>query len=465
MIRMLLPALLTLLLSACASMSAPAPGSNRIAIENVTVIDAVSGARPAQRVVIEDDRIVSVAAMSAPSPAAGTVVDGTGRYLIPGLWDMHVHFIYDEALTAAMPSLFLDHGITSVRDTGGNFARMTALRRELEASGQPAPRIFLAGPLLDGERVVYDGGDPGRPPLGVANAGTRIARARVQSLKAGGADFIKIYELVQPDVFEALVDEARALELPIAAHVPLMLVADDAGPKVDSMEHLRNIELACARNWRELWAARTARISAFEGRGYDLRSELHSAQRIPAIRAFDPDRCDDVLATLTRTIQVPTLRLNSVAVVRPFERRRWQQAAMALPPEVQSAWATRAAAMSARADSVDPTFTQWSFRLTGLMHAAGVPIGAGTDTPIGLGIPGESLHAELELLVRSGLSERDALFAATVQPARFLGIESQTGQIRAGMWADLVLLEADPLADISATRRIYRVMSKGRWVR
>lgn len=452
---------LSLVSAACASL----PANDRIAIEHVTVIDAVAGARQDQRVVIQGERIVSVGPMTMPAPPAGRTVDGTGRFLIPGLWDMHVHFIYDEALTDAMPALFLDHGITSVRDTGGDFARMTALRRSIEASGRPAPRIFLSGPLLDGQHVVYDGGDPGRPPLGVANADARIARARVAALKAGGADFIKIYELVSLDVFNALVEEARRLELPIAAHVPLALTADTAGPRVDSMEHLRNVELACAGNWRDLLAARQARMASFVGRGHDLRSELHRTQRVPAIHAFDQARCNDVMAALKGTIQVPTLRLNTVAVVRPFERERWQDALADLPAEVQASWNARAARMSARASDVDPTFSDWSFRLTGMMARAGVPIGAGTDTPIGLGIPGESLHAELELLVRSGLSPRDALQAATVQPARFLGLEADTGQVRPGMWADLVLLDANPLADITATRRIVRVMSRGEWVR
>lgn len=454
-----LPALF--LLSACLL---PGPVAAAIAIERVTVVDAVAGARPDHRVVVDGDRIVAVAPMSDPAPPVDRVVDGGGGVLVPGLWDMHVHFLYDERLTEAMPGLFLRHGITSVRDTGGNLRRLVALRERLRSRPGPAPRVFLSGPLLDGANPVYDGGDPGRPPLGTAVPDPATAERKVAELHAAGADFIKIYELVTRDVFDALVAAARARDLPIAAHVPLTLVADDAGPRVDSMEHLRNVELACAADWAALHAQRVARIAAFRGRGYDLRSSLHADQRVPAIRAYDADRCAQVLRSLRGTIQVPTLRLNTVAVERPFERGRWGEALAALPAPVRMDWLDRAQRMSARGDAVDPTFTEWSFRLVGLMHAADVPIGAGTDTPIGLGIPGESLHTELEWLVRAGLDPRDALYAATVQPARFLGLERELGRIAPGMRADLLLLDRNPLEDITATREIRRVMSRGAFV-
>ncbi|MEZ5561324.1 MAG: hypothetical protein R3E86_22635, partial [Pseudomonadales bacterium] len=186
-------------LAACSD--APAPSSTAIVIDNVTVIDAVAGARPGQRVVIDGDRILSVGPMTEPRPAASEVRDGGGRYLIPGLWDMHVHFLYEPALTGGMADQFLRYGVTSVRDTGGDLAQMVALRAGLEAraaapDGRPVPRLFFAGPLLDGRFVVYDGADPDQPPLGTAVPDVAAARATVQRLRAAGADFIKVYELV-----------------------------------------------------------------------------------------------------------------------------------------------------------------------------------------------------------------------------------------------------------------------------
>ena len=266
-------------------------------------------------------------------------------------------------------------------------------------------------------------------------------------------------------MYTFLINEARNAGLPIASHVPLMMTADVAGPQADSMEHLRNLELACAANWEVLLAERQQRITGFEeGRGYDLRWSLHSLQRLPAIAAYDETRCDQVLASLTNTIQVPTLRLNTVATTLPFEHPDWERALAELPADIQQNWREAAARMSAEAPVADHTFAEWSQFLISRLKENGVPIGAGTDTPIGLGIPGWSLHTELELLVESGLTPLEALHAATVQAADFLGLEKEVGRIQAGMRADMVLLEADPLSDIGNTRRINAVMVAGEWV-
>ena len=124
--------------------------TNATAITNVTVIDAVNGVRKNQTVVFDGDNIVSVQTAGPPANTAESI-DGTGRYLIPGLWDFHVHLTYDERLTAAMPRLFLSYGITSVRDTGGLMHEILPVVENMRAAGEVAPRVFFAGPLLDGE--------------------------------------------------------------------------------------------------------------------------------------------------------------------------------------------------------------------------------------------------------------------------------------------------------------------------
>lgn len=463
-----------LVLLACApdswtdeSAEAAARESADLAIERVTVIDALSPPRPDHRVVVRGDRIVWVGPTDDPgAPPARRAIDGRGRFLIPGLWDAHVHFVYDEALTDAMPDLFLDHGITSVRDTGGDLATLTALREGWRRSGRATPRIFLAGPLLDGAPHVYDGATAEQPPLGVPVATPEAARARIAVAKAAGADFVKVYELVRPEVFDALVEAARAAGLPIASHVPLSMLADVAGPRVDSMEHLRNVELACAADADARLAARRARLAAWTGaRGHPLRKALHDEQRHPAIAAFDGPRCERVLEALRGTLQVPTLRLNAFNRARPYRAARWQAAFEGLPIDVASRWREDVADFRSREDRFDLRFSDWSLRLVGLMRDAGVPIGAGTDTPIRLAIPGESLHRELALLVEAGLTPREALAAATIEPARFFGLEDEMGRIAPDHRADLVLLAADPLASIDHTRSIEGVLAAGRWVR
>jgi hypothetical protein len=435
--------------------------SGVLAIENVTVVDAVEGARPGQTVVVQGERITAVGS-DTEVPRGARVVDGTGRYLIPGLWDMHVHLTYDEALVEAMPRLFLSYGVTSVRDTGGLLDELLPVVAAMRAPDAVAPRVFFSGPLLDGRFVVYDG--DGRPEIGTANASPDAARANVASLAAAGVDFIKVYEMVTPEVFDALVEAGNAHGLPIAMHVPLSLQAGQTAARVRSMEHLRNIEMDCAANAAELLSTRREILEGHtEGHGADLRSRLHSLQRLPAVAAYDAARCEEVLATMRNTIQVPTLRLNALSVQGPFDRPDWPDALDRLPAEVGDEWRAATERRLASPAGGNTTFGEWSLALIGWMHERGIPIGAGTDTPISFAAPGHSLHDELDMLVRAGLSPREALRSATVRPAEFFGLEGEMGQVAEGHGADLVLLGANPLDDIANTRTIEGVMSRGRW--
>lgn len=437
----------------------PAPAA--LVIENVTVVDAVDGARENLTVVVEGDRISSVGP-AAEIPAAAVVVDGTGRFLIPGLWDMHVHLTYDDALVEAMPRLFLGWGVTSVRDTGGLLHELLPVVEAMRADGAVAPRVFFSGPLLDGEFVVYDGN--GRPEIGTANPSPEAARANVASLAEAGVDFIKIYEMVTPEVFDALVEAGREHGLPIAMHVPLSLRARQVASRVNSMEHLRNVEMDCAEDAARLLAERRIILDAHEGgEGAALRSRLHGLQRLTAIGAYDEAGCQEVLDTMSETIQVPTLRLNAFGLHPSFRREGWMEALEHAPDDVAEAWGATTRERLADPRTGDPTFGEWSLRLVGWMHERGIPIGAGTDTPINFALPGFSLHEELEMLVRAGLSPREALRSATVRPAAFFGLDGEMGRVQPGYRADLVLLSANPLEDIGHARDIEGVVSKGRY--
>jgi len=446
-------------LAACGPEAPPAD----LAIQNVTVIDAVNGVREGQTVVVDDGRITAVTADGDAIEAVETV-DGTGRYLIPGLWDFHVHLTYDERFTEAMPGLFLNHGITSIRDTGGPLEQVLSAVEAIRAEGATAPRVFFAGPLLDGEYVVYDGET--RPLLGIANPDVETARANVARLAEAGVDFLKIYEMVSPEVFAALVEEARAHGLPMDGHVPLAMRARDVGPHVQSLEHLRNIELDCATAPEALVAERQRLLANPEGiPGATLRSQLHSLQRLPAVAAYDEQNCGAVMDAMSNTIQVPTLRLNALGLQSPFGRSDWDAVLDKLPADVATEWrATTEASRQGAAPMRDNTFGEWSLHLVELMHEAGVPVGAGTDTPIAFAAPGYSLHSELEMLVRAGLSPMEALEAATVRPAEFFGLSGEMGTIEEGRLADLVLLTGNPLEAISNTRTVEAVVSKGEFL-
>ncbi len=437
------------------------PEPTGTAITNVTVIDAVNGVREKQTVVFDGDQITAVDSTNAAAQYADTI-DGSGKYLIPGLWDAHVHLSYDDRFSDVMPALFLSYGITSVRDTGGLMHKMLPVVEKMRAEGVVAPRVFFAGPLLDGNFVVYDG--VSRPEIGVRNAMPDDARQTIRDMQEQGVDFIKIYEMVGPDTFEAMVETARELGLPIDSHVPLSMRAGTAGPPVDSIEHLRNIELDCASNAPELHETRLELLKNPEGlSGYELRSSLHSLQRLPAIANYDEERCDEVIASLTSTLQVPTLRLGALNLDPPFLKDDWEEALSRIPAEVREEWSNEAAEMADSPVEDFTSFGEWAVFLVERMHAHGVPIGAGTDTPIFISVPGFSLHSELEYLVSAGLSPLEAIRSATVRPAEFFSLEDQMGTIDVGKKADLVLLDANPLENISNTRRIAAVVTKGNY--
>ena len=446
------------LLSGCSN---DTPKPIDLAIANVTLVDAVNPVRANQTVLIDQGRIVDIISGDLASEVvAREQIDGSGRYLIPGLWDFHVHFTFDERFTDAMAGLFLYYGVTQVRDTGALLEDLLPVVETLRNAGPRAPSIWYAGPLLDGKDVVYDGMN--FPGLGIANPTPEAARANIAEIHAAGASFLKIYEMVSPEVFAAIVDEARSRKLPLDAHVPLSMRARDVAPNVQSLEHLRNYEMDCV-NDPEIWlvARQQELANPVNEPGNVLRSRLHTLQRLPAITSEDPEVCAETTQALKATITVPTLRMNSMDLIVPFERADFDQAMDLIPDSVSQDWRAARAALAESVDPVDTTFAEWSLRRTGELHAAGVPIAAGTDTPIGWSIPGYSLHTELEQYVLVGMTPLEALYSATVRPASFFGLENEMGQIEAGFMANAVLLSANPVEDITHTRTIEGVINQG----
>ena len=432
-----------------------------IAIEHVTLIDAINPTRENQTVLIDDGRIVAIVNSDTKGRvSAQTTVDGSGQILIPGLWDFHVHFTFDTRFTDAMAGLFLYHGVTNVRDTGGLLEDLLPVVDTLQRSGANAPSIWYSGPLLDGADVVYDGVN--FPGLGIANPTPEAARANIAEIHAAGASFLKIYEMVSPEVFAAIVDEARLRNLPIDGHVPLSMRARDVAPQVQSLEHLRNYEMDCVSE-PEIWlAARQQQLANTANEpGNVLRTRLHELQRLTAISNEDPEVCAEMTEALKATVSVPTLRMNSMDLHIPFMREDFDQAMQMIPPSVQQEWEAAHTALLASEEPVDTTFAEWSLRRTGELHAAGVPIAAGTDTPIGWSIPGYSLHTELEQYVQVGMTPLEALHSATVAPAEYFGLEDEMGQLQVGFIADAVLLTGNPLENIIDTRRVQAVINRG----
>jgi len=442
-----------------------------LVIDDVTVIDAEGGVRPGRSLLLEDGRIAALwpADDSAKAPAIGagvTRLDGRDQFLIPGLWDAHVHVTFlPEVDYRVFFDLALRHGITALRDTGG---RLDDLAPARAAAGTPdTPDLFVAGPLIDGEPPVYDGSGRFLPAIGIGHGDGDAVTARVDALAAAGVDFLKGYEMLSREQLAALVAAADRHGLKVAAHVPLAMSAGEAAlTGIDDMQHLRNLELACARDHSALLKERRALLEdAAEIAGSDLRQRIHERQRPVALAQQDDATCRFVVAALASAgvHQTPTLTMVTFRSLRLYADPAWRQGFDLLPAAAAAGWHRDAAALSEqplRAGAAP--LAAWARKMVARLHEAGVPMLAGTDSPLGFLTPGLSLHKELELLVDAGLPPLDALRAATVAPAAFLGVDDEVGTIAAGKRANLVLLREDPLADIRHTRSIMAVVKDDR---
>ena len=427
-----------------------------IYIVHVTVIDTVTGRElPDRTVVVSGDHIANVIAGQKAVPRSDAkIVDGKGRYLIPGLWDMHVHAVFAERIDSMFP-MFVANGVLGIRDMGTSMslAEIGQLRKDIQSGARVGPRIVAAGPILDGRPK------PLRPNF-LAITTPEAGRAEVDTLKSGGADLVKIYSWLTKDTFLAIADEARKQNIPFGGHVPFStsaLEASDAG--MHSMEHLWGIFLACSSREDEL---RAEMLRAGPNLGGLDRWRLEGYE---AADSYDPAKCAGTFAHFlkNRTWQVPTLtslRAHAQgfdAQVTTDPRLRY------IPPSFQQRWSEEAKSLENLLPTIAKFYPQ-EFRILSDLHHAGIPVLAGTDEAWyqAYTYAGFSLHEELTLLVRAGFTPAEALQSATIDPARFLGREKELGSVEKGKLADLVLLSADPLQNISDTQKIDAVIVNGR---
>lgn len=343
---------------------------------------------------------------------------------------------------------------------------MKPYREAADADPKGNPRLKLAGPLLDGHPRVYDGSSTFRPDLSLGVKTPQQARNQVNKLAAQGADLIKAYEMLQPEVLEAVIKAAADRGLPVTGHVPLstdVITASNAG--IRSIEHMRNLEMSCTKDWQQLMETRRQQLQ--EGAreaGGDMRSRLHQLQRTYAIQNQDSVVRAQVLATLAKnnTWLVPTLTILAFRENRVYDRPAWRNQFRYLPDSVARRWTVNAERLAKLPqDSAAVLFAEWGYDMVGRLPAAGVGMMAGTDTPIAFLTPGFSLHEELRLLVRSGLTPLQALEAATLRPAEYFHLQDELGTIEQGKIADLLLLDANPLDNIENTQRIRAVIKDG----
>jgi imidazolonepropionase-like amidohydrolase len=423
--------------------------ADTLAITHVSIVDTTGAlTQPDMTVVVHEGRIAELgrSAVVAVPPDAKTV-DGSGKYLIPGLWDMHVHTVFGDWLPRdekVMLPLFVANGVTGVRDMGGDLDVLKQWRAAIAAGRLLGPRMIIAGPMLDGPVPRF--------PSSATIANDADGRRVVDELKAGGVDFIKIQSLIPRDGYFAAAAEARKLGIVFVGHVPDAVRASEAsnaGQK--SIEHFTGI---------------------FEGSTPIEDALLKGPKSLGLnVKHYDATRAKALIALMAKnqTWQVPTL---------VWERGQWLVDDIDLSHDpltkyAPASWREHTWPMFVtdimKDMDTDPLpvrkrFVQMELDMTLAMFRAGVPFMAGTDTAAGVHIfPGFSLHQELMLFQRAGLTPMQALQTATLNPAKFMGRSADLGMVEKGKLADLVLLDADPLKDIANTQKIRGVVLAGRY--
>ena len=449
------------LLALVFSSALPAQGTTYL-IDNVNVVDVAAGrVNERQRVVVSGSRITAVGtSTTVQAPNGVTVVDGTGKFLIPGLWDMHVH-VASGTTAPAMFTLFLANGITGVRDMGTGVEALLTLRSAVTSGQLTGPRIVGAGVLIDGAPIVY----PGITQLVTTPDEVRKA---VDRLAARGVNFLKAYEMLRPEVYQALAEQARARGLPFAGHLPLMVSAEDAvraGHK--SFEHLRNLEIACSSKADSLRAVAAEMIArGKDTAGMRLRSSIHAALRPRAWDTYDEARCSALIRQMAQAgaWQTPNIVLSTQAYFGHDTTEFTQRWVKYLPEPMRTSFNRTVVRPQRPAGAGSGRGATWMLRLAKMLHDGGVKVLPGSDFPNPIMIPGASLHEELALLVRAGLTPAEALRAGTLNPAEYLGMTDSLGTIASGKLAELVLLDANPLEDIRNVARVQAVWRGGRYL-
>lgn len=381
-----------------------------VLIRDATVIDVLKGTRLHKySVLIHGDKIAAVGPGIA-APKQAVVVEGAGKYVIPGMWDMHVQLRGREQLP-----LYLAYGVTGVRDMGSELARVKAWRAEIEKAVFPGPHIETCGPLIDG----FPSDDPRLPVVMVRSPAE--ARSTFDRLDDQQVDFIGVRVRLPREAYFALIERARKYYSHVAGPVPAtvsVLEAIDARQK--SIDQMSGISLACSTEERRLRAPRALAIDQADG------DAIHQAE-VVAFDTFSAQKADSLFERMARyeTRSVPML------------------ANLRISPDFKGLY---------------EKVVQMLLR----MQNAGVVIMAGSGSGPAGTHPGEQLHEELESLVAAGLTPAVALRGVTSEPAKYFRAEESLGAVQAGKVADLVLLDADPLADIRNTRKIDAVVMGGK---
>ncbi len=453
------------LVVACIILVVPLSAETPLVITHVNVVDIVRGGIQRDRtLVILDGKISEIRRGRRRNklPVGATLVEGSGKFVIPGLWDMHQHFEGEPGVREF--NLLIANGVLGVRNIGG-VAEEVFRARELTASGRVlGPQLVACGPIVDGP-------NPSNPPLSVSVHDPEEARRTVQSLKAMGADCVKVHDGVPLDAYLAIADEARKVSLPLEGHVPprvRTLQATNAGQR--SIEHQVVLRGASTVEDEVMESERTHDVfaEAMRTKNFRLIPESIAKKGNYLLDHFSDQRAHELYRAFARngTYLDPTLVTDRALTFVDEISKETDPRLIYIPATQREWWNPERGMLTRYRTPAYIAFRKRQFEKTlqqiPVAHRVGVRFLAGTDTTIPFIYPGFSVHDELGLFVQAGLTPLEALQTATLNPARFLGLEQSIGAVQPGKIASLVLLDANPLRDIHSTTKISAVIIRGK---
>lgn len=457
----LLAALLGLAAAAATPSADPA-----LVVTHVNVVDVIHGKVLRDRTVeVRGGRIARLrrARSSESFPKETTVLDATGKYLIPGLWDMHAHLRDPDREMA----LLIANGVLGVRDMGAVPEKIYAWRDQVAKGERLGPHIIACGPIVDGP-------EPSNPPISVVASDAASGRAIVTALLLAGSQCVKVHDRVPIDAYRAIAAEADRTGLPLVGHVPLAvttLEATNAGQR--SLEHQVGLRGCSSAEVEVMQEEATSNVmaEAMSSGDFSLIPESIARRGNRILDGLDPIRCRNLYRAFARngTYLDPTL-VTQVGLTFVDDLARREDPRMKyIPASEREYWKPEKGMLTRYRTPAYIAYRKREYAATlehiPMAHAAGVSFLAGTDMWLPYVYPGFSTHDEMRLFVEAGLSPIEALRTATINPAKLLGLSARTGSVEEGKGADLVLLDANPLQDISHTSRISAVVVAGRLLR
>ena len=434
--------------------------TNRYILHDINVIDVVKGkVLPHQVVSIEGDRIKDIISLNKyRKDDRDSIISLTGKFLIPGLWDMHTHVWSSDYFFP----LFLANGVTGFRDMFGGVQQLQSWRKSILEGNKSFPDLFYSGPIVDGPNPVW----PGSVAISNAEQGRKAVDSIKNKLKT---DFVKVYSLLSRESFFAIAEECKKLQIDFAGHVPNQVTALEAAKAgMKCQEHLYGILEVASDSSALFFKVSNAVFSGAtkSSLGVDSPYFARTERRKMLLRTYSEKKMKSLANELstTKTWLCPTLLVNRniaymndstlandsrMKYVSSFMKNFWD------PKQDRFRNASREFYEVSRQEF------ERKLLMIPILQKAGVRLLAGTDTPNPYCIPGFGLHDELFLFAKAGLSPAEALKTATINPAIYFSRENDFGTIDKGKIASMVVLDKNPLEDIRNTTSIHMVILRG----